>query len=424
MARDGTRKPVAEREKEIADAISYIFGHWIRLEAMAILAEGKISVSEVARLIGIGTSRLSGHINGLYNHGCIEDLGTGKGRSANKRYYRAVMIPYIDDETYRQMTPAERRDPIGLIIIAIIAETLAALRAGRFDDDEHARLIGDCFLLDTQGTQEVRDFLRVVYERLVAIKVRSANRLSDSGETGTMTIVSATCFERSRPVMFHRDNCSALDIARGRLRMPVSRRGKDATDGVGYALGQGVRIETLSRLAEGKISVSEVARAIGVDVKTLSDHVRHLYRYGRIEKAGVGKVRNANQHFYRAVTLPCISPEDYQTMTLMERRDVTGLIAQGSFVEMLASFRARTLEHDEEVRLIWDCLNLDPMGEQERAEYLTEAHAHLLAIDDENAKRLEASEEPGTPMVVSLAGFRRSRPGRPDFGYGSPADIQ
>jgi DNA-binding transcriptional ArsR family regulator len=407
----------------MADAIGFVFGHWIRLEALAILAEGKISTGEVARLIGIGTRRLRGHIKGLYDHGCIEYLGTGTGRDAHKHYYRAVTIPYIDDETYRRMSPAERRDPIGLIILAIMAETLAALRAGRFDDDEHARLIGDCLLLDAQGMQEVRDFLRVVYERLVEIKIRSAHRLADSGEAGATTIISATCFERSRPVMPHRDNGSALDIARGRLRMPAARRGKDTTDGVGYALGQGVRVEALSLLADGKTSVSDIARSIGLDVKTLSDHIRHLYDYGRIEKAGIGKARNTNLHYYRGVTLPSISPEDYQAMTPSERRDVTSLIAQGSQVEMLASYRARKLEHDEEVRFIWDCLNLDPTGEQERAECLTEAHAHLLAIGGENEKRLEASGEPGTPMVVSLAGFRRSRPGRPDFGYGAPTDL-
>lgn len=407
--------PAAERKKEIADAIGYVFGHWIRLEALAILAEGKTSVGAVARLIGIDKKRLDGHIEGLYRHGCIEDLGGG--------FYRAVAIPYIDDETYRRMTPAERRDPIGLIILAIIGEVLAALRAGRFDDDEHARLIGDCFLLDARGVQDVRDYVLEVYQRLVDIKVRSTNRLAESGETGVTTIVTATCFERSRPTMPHADNASILDIARGYARNPAAKRKKDVTDGVGYAFGQGIRVDALSMLADGKISVSEVARAIGVDLKTLSDHIRHLYRYGRIEKAGIGKVRNANKHFYRAVTVPYISPEDYQAMSPRERRDVTGLIAQGNIVETMASFRAGKLEHDEEVRFIWDCLNLDPQGELERAECLSEAYEHLEAINDENAERLEASGESGTPMVVSLAGFRRSRPGRPTLGYGSPTDI-
>jgi DNA-binding transcriptional ArsR family regulator len=423
MARAGIRKPAAERKKQIADAIGYVFGHWIRLEALAILAEGKTSVSEVARAIGVDKKRLSGHIKGLYDHGCIENLGTGTGRNANKHFYRAVMIPYIDDETYCRMAPAERRDPIGLIILAIITETLAALRAGRFDDDEHARLIGDCFYLDAQGVKEVRDYVLEVYRRLVEIKVRSANRLAESGETGVTTIVTATCFERSRPTMPHADNVSVLDIARGYARNPAARRKKDVTSGIGYAIGQGVRVDALSLMADGKISVSEVARAIGIDVKTLSDHIRYLYRYGRIEKAGIGKVRNTNKHFYRAVTVPYISPEDYQAMTPRGRRDVTGLIAQGSIVETLASFRAEKLEHDEEVRLIWDCLNLDPQGERERGECLTEAYEHLLAINDENAERLEASGEPGTPMVVSLAGFQRSRQGRPPLGYGCPTDI-
>jgi DNA-binding transcriptional ArsR family regulator len=423
MARAGTRKPPAEREKEIADAIGYVFGHWIRLEALAILAEGKTSVGEVARIIGVNAKRLSGHINGLYDHGCIEDMGTGTARNANKHFYRAVMIPYIDDETYRRMTPAARRDPIGLIILAIITETLAALRAGKFDDDQNARLIGDCLYLDAQGVEEVRDYVRVVYEHLIDIEVRSVNRMAESGEIGTTTIVSATCFERSRPTMPHTDYGSVRDIARGRARKSAAQRGKDVTDGVAYAFGQGVRVEALSMLADGKISVGEVARAIGVDVKLLSDHIRYLYDYGRIESAGIEKVRNTNKHFYRAVTVPYISPEDYRVLSPQERRDVTGLIAQGSIVETLAAFRSGKLEHDEEVRFIWDCLNLDLKGEQEKAECLTKTYEHLSGIRDRSAERLEKSGEQGTSMVVSFAGFQRSRPGRPDPGYGSPAEI-
>ncbi len=423
MARAGTRKPAPEREKEIADAIGYVFGHWIRLEALAILAEGKASVAQVARLIGIDVKRLSGHIKGLYDHGCIEDLGTGTAGSASRHFYRAVAIPYIDDETYCRMTPAERRDPIGLILLAIITETLAALRAGRFDDDENTRLIGDCLYLDAEGVKEARDYVLEVYRGLVDIKVRSANRLAESGEMGRTTIVSATCFERSRPMMPHADNVSVRDIARGHARKPAAKRGKDATDGVAYAFGRGIRVEALSMLAEGKISVAEVARAIGVDVKVLSDHIRYLYDYGRIEKAGIEKVRNTNKHFYRAVTVPYISPEDYRALSPRERRDVTSLIAQGSIVETLSSFRSGKLEHDDEVRIIWDCLNLDPKGEQERAECLTKACEHLVAINDRNAERLEKSGEQGTPMVVSLAGFQRSRPERPNPGYRSPAEI-
>jgi predicted transcriptional regulator len=422
--RAGIRVPIAQRKKkEIVEAITYAFGHWIRLEALAILAEGKVSVAEVARIIGITVNRLSGHIRGLYQHGCIEYMGAGTSGNANEHFYRAVMLPHISDEEYRAMSPEERRDPIGLIIQASIAETLAALRAGRFDNDKHARAICRVLLTDLQGKIEVQKHVLGVYEQLVGIKVANVNRLAKSGELGTTAILALSGFERNRLWLPHDEHASALEIARGRARMPAAKWDKDVADGVAYAAGNRTRVDALEVFAGGTISVSEVAREIGVDVKTLSDHVRYLYAYGRIEKAGIGKVRNANKHFYRAVTLPCISPEDYEAMTPRERRDVTGLITQSIAVETLASFRSRKLENDETVQLIWDCLPPDSQGPSEVAACLTEGDKGLRAIKVANAKRLAKSGEQGIPIVASLVGFARSRPGRPDTGYGSPRKI-
>lgn len=424
MPRVGIRMPAAERKKqEVADAIAYAFGHWIRLEALAILVEGTASVAEMARIIGISVNRLSGHIRGLYEHGCIEYMGTGPSRNANEHFYRAVMLPHISDEEFRDMAPVERRDPLGLVTQATIAETLAALRAGRFDDDEHARVIRRYLLVDPRGKVEVQEYVLGIYEQLVNIKVENAHRLAKSGETGTTTIISLAGFERNRPHMPRNDNASALEIARGKARKPAADWAKGVADGVAFAAGNSIRVDALEILAEGKISVGELAQAIGIDLKRLSDHIRYLYGYGRIEKAGVEEVRNTNKHFYRAVTLPCISPEDYEAMTPRERRDVTGLIIQSTTVETLASFRSRKLENDDTVQLIWRCLSLDGKGPSEVAACLTEGDEGLQAIKDANTKRLAKSGLLGIPMVVSLVGFQRSRPGRPTTGYRFPRKI-
>lgn len=424
MSRPGTRVPAANRKKkEIADAIAYAFGHWIRLEALAILAEGKSSVAEIARIIGISVNRLSGHIRGLYAHGCIEYMGRGTAGNANEHYYRAVMLPEISDEEFRAMRPVERRESLGIVTQAVIAETLAALRAGKLDDDENARIIGRVFPVDAQGKLEAQEHVLAVYKQLVDIKVANAHRLSETGETGTTTIISVTGFERNRLWLPHTEHGSALEIARGRARVPAIEWGKDVADGVAYAAGNRTRVDALEILAEGKISVAKVARSIGVDVKTLSDHIRYLRKYGRIEDLGTEPVRNTNRHFYRAVTLPCISPEEYLALSFEERRDVLGLVLQSIIVETLASFRARKMENDEKVQLIWDCLSLDDKGPSEVAVCLTKGDKGLLAIKDANAKRLAESGEKGIPMVASLISFERSRPGRPATGYDSPRKI-
>jgi DNA-binding transcriptional ArsR family regulator len=420
MPQPGIRKPAAERKKkEVADAIAYAFGHWIRIEALAILAEGKYSVAEVARIIGISVNRLSGHIRGLYDHGCIEYMGTGPARNASESFYRAVMVFHVDDAQYRAMSPEERRDPIGVIVQSTIGETLASLRAGKLDDDEDSRIISRCLCVDAQGMNEVQEHVRDVYGQLLDIKVENTHRLAKSHVTGTTTIISATAFERSRPRMQHAENASVIQIARGPGRTPVIGRKKSTADAVAYAAGNQLRVGALEILAEGKISVAEIAQELDVDVKKLSDHIRYLYDYGCIEEAGIAKARNTYKHFYRAVTLPCVSVEDYRILSLGERRDVMGLIIQATIIEILASLRGRKLENDEKVQLIWDCLNLDLRGKGEVAACLTKADKRLLAIGAANTKRLAKNGESGVPMIASFAGFERSRPGRPITGYTS-----
>lgn len=423
MSRPGTRKPAAERKKETADAIAYAFGHWIRLEALAILAEGKSSVAEIARTIGISVPRLSGHIRGLYDHGCIEYMGKGTARNSIEHFYRAVVIPHIDDEKFRSMPPVERRESLGLVAQAVFAETLASLRAGKLDDDENGRVIGRCLCVDAKGKAEVQEHALEVYEQLVEIKVKSSHRLAKSKEPGTTTIISVTGFERSRPKPSCTGTASVHQIARGRARKPASKRAKAVVDAVAYACGKGVRVEALEILAEGKISPAEIARKLGVELKSLSDYIRYLYDYGCIEDAGTGIVRNANKHFYRVVTLPRIGVAESQDLTPEERRDVTGLILQRIIAATLASFRGGKLENDEKVQLIWDCLNLDRRGKREVAACLDDADKRLLAIAALNSERLQESGEEGISMMASFVGFERSRSSRPDAGYGSPREI-
>lgn len=423
MPRSGTRKPAAERKKEDADAISYAFGHWIRLEALAVLAEGMHSVAEIARSIGVSVPRLTGHINGLYEHGCIEFMGEGPAGNANEHLYRAVVLPHIDDETFRAMPPFERRDSLGLVAQAVFAESLASLRAGKLDDDENARVIGRCIRVDAQGKDEAQDHALDTYEKLIAIKVKSAHRLAQSKESGTTTIVSVTAFERSRPFSISTEPRSVLEIAKGKARTPIADRKRDIVAAIAYACGNPIRIAALEVLAEGKISVTEMAKDLGIGLQSFSDHVRLLYEHGSIEDVGIGKVRNTNKHFYRAITLPCIGPEEYRKLTVIQRKDVIGLIFQRIIAATLASFRGGQLEHDERVQLIWDALNLDELGKLEVADCLAEADRQLLYIERASGGRLADAGRTGMPMIATFVGFERSRASRPDMGYGSPRKL-
>lgn len=146
------RKPTKERKRPIDEAVAYAVGHRVRIEALAILAEGKHSPNEVAVILHEGLA----------------------------------------------MSTETRRDVIGVIVQAIMSELLGSFRAGKLETDDDVWLAWDAANLDLEGKREVADELAASFDRLLDIKARSANRLAESGETGTTTIVSLTGFERCR----------------------------------------------------------------------------------------------------------------------------------------------------------------------------------------------------------------------------------
>lgn len=194
------RKAPGDRKREIGDAVAYALGNAIRNAALAILAEGKRSKSELAKITGIDLRTISHHVDELYECGCIEDAGTFKAKkgNTNERFYRAIVLPYITDEAYRNMSLEERRDVNGVTVQSITTETLSSFRSGKMESDEHLWLLWDALNLDVRGKEEVAEELAESYDRIQAIHGRAANRLAESGETGTMNIVTLTSFERGR----------------------------------------------------------------------------------------------------------------------------------------------------------------------------------------------------------------------------------
>jgi DNA-binding transcriptional ArsR family regulator len=192
------RMPRETRKREMNEAVGYAVGNGIRNQALAILAEGARSSSELAKIMGLGVKRVSNHVKELYECGCIEIASTAKKGNITEVYYRAVILPYITDEAYRRMSMEERHDVNGVTTQNILNEMLAAYRAGKMDDDDDLWLLWDALMLDKQGRREVAQELEESYERLKDIAGHAATRLCESGEVGETTIVTAAAFDRCR----------------------------------------------------------------------------------------------------------------------------------------------------------------------------------------------------------------------------------
>lgn len=193
------RKPLSKRKRPIEEAVAHAVGNGTRIDALAILAEGKHSPSEIAKILGLPLRLVGNHIRELYECGCIEKAGTKKVRNVTQHFYTGLAIPYIDDETYREMPVKARREVISVLLQAIMAESLGSFRAGKMEADDDVYLLWDCLPLDAAGRRELADEMQAHYERILKIEKANAARLAETEESGTMTFVGLMAFERSRP---------------------------------------------------------------------------------------------------------------------------------------------------------------------------------------------------------------------------------
>jgi DNA-binding transcriptional ArsR family regulator len=178
---------------------------------------------------------------------------------------------------------------------------------------------------------------------------------------------------------------------------------------VSYGLGHRLRIEILCLLNEATYSASDLAKRTGQPLTTISHHITELARDGCIELARTEKVRNADQHFYRAVTIPEITDEEAQKLPPEVKQEYAAVILQAAMAEGLDALWAEKLNRDPLVCMKWRWFNLDAEGRQEFAERQRESWDHLVEIEARShARRVDSGEEPTTMIGVTL-GFERNR---------------
>jgi DNA-binding transcriptional ArsR family regulator len=178
---------------------------------------------------------------------------------------------------------------------------------------------------------------------------------------------------------------------------------------VSYGLGHRLRIEILCLLNEATYSASELAKRTGQTLTTISHHIKELAKDGAIELARTEKVRNADQHFYRAVTLPEISDEEAEKLPPSVKQEYAAVILQAAMAEGLDALWAEKLNRDPLVCMKWRWFNLDEQGRREFAEEQRESWDRLVAVEAGSlARRIDSGEEPTTMIGVTL-GFERNR---------------
>jgi DNA-binding transcriptional ArsR family regulator len=184
---------------------------------------------------------------------------------------------------------------------------------------------------------------------------------------------------------------------------------RSVEEAVSYGVGHRIRIEILCILNEGTHSASELSRLIHQPLTTIGHHIKELVNSRCIELARIEKVRNTDQHFYRAIELPFISDEEAEALPLEVKQEYAALILQTITAEGLGALWAGKMSNDPMVRMMWQWFQLDGQGRQELADEQMESWERIVEIEARSTNRRIQSGEEAVTMIASTMGFERSR---------------
>jgi DNA-binding transcriptional ArsR family regulator len=171
------------------------------------------------------------------------------------------------------------------------------------------------------------------------------------------------------------------------------------------ALGHPLRVKVLDVLQVRDASPSELTELLSAPLGNVAYHVRVLEKCGCIEQVATARRRGAVEHYFRARPRSFIGHRDWRKVPRSLREGVTGS-ALGTFFDRAAdALESGTIEAHDDTTLNWMPLAVDPAGWAEVAAVFEAAANRLEAIHALCRKRMEASGEEATPLVVGMAAF-------------------
>jgi hypothetical protein len=185
-------------KRSVDEAVRYANAHSIRTDILCLLNERPCTAQELSRLVRQPLSTVTHHLEELLNSQSIEVAETRQVRNFNQNIYRAVEVPFFNDEDMEALSFDARQQIYGLIIQAAMAEAMASFSAGKISADPRAVMAWKWFNVDSQGRKDLAEELARSWERCLEIEDESNQRTARTGEPTTSTIVTSFHYERMR----------------------------------------------------------------------------------------------------------------------------------------------------------------------------------------------------------------------------------
>lgn len=183
--------------RSVEEAVSRAVGHRVRVEILAALHEGPATAANLSRTLGQPLGDLHYHLRQLLEDKAVQVVRQVHTRNLAQAVYAFVKLPIYDHDDWWSLSPQERQVTSAITLRAAMAESLAALWAGKLHSDPRPILTWKPIVLDAQGRVALTEEQRRSWERICEIEVESAHRLAASREAGEMHVVTFLGFKRS-----------------------------------------------------------------------------------------------------------------------------------------------------------------------------------------------------------------------------------
>lgn len=179
----------------------------------------------------------------------------------------------------------------------------------------------------------------------------------------------------------------------------------DVTDSrVVKALAHPLRVQILVALEERVASPNELSQELGVDLGSVSYHVRRLAHLGFLKQVGQTPRRGAIEHFYTAVARPRITDAAWANVPTIVKRSLVDAAVDTVGRQVTAAAASGGFDVAD-AHLTRSQILVDKQGWHDLAVELEALTARVVEIQRECAGRLAESEAPETQATVVLMLF-------------------
>ena len=187
--------PIATQSSSVDPRVVKAIAHPLRHRILAILNERVASPKELADELDERLPNVSYHVKTLDELGAIELVRTEPRRGAVEHYYRALIRPFFDDDSWAELPVSTRRSVISSNLRHIFRDIRAAAEGDGFDD-VLTHVSRTPVVLDTKGYEQMTDLLARTLDKVMEIQEKAAGRMVRTKDEGRVTEVVIMHFDK------------------------------------------------------------------------------------------------------------------------------------------------------------------------------------------------------------------------------------